>query len=291
MLGQQLINALTLGSVYALIALGFSLVFSVLEIVNFSYGALLMSGVFISASLVRIGLGVVPAVLITCAIVAALGVVIERVAVAPLRRGEAHRVLVLVSTIGAAMAIEALAMLVWGGEVRGYPIHAPQGHVTLGAARISYAELIIVGLSLLLMIGLQLFVGYTRPGRAIRATAQNAKAAALMGIDVDGSVRLVFALGSALAAVAGILMGTLYNVVHPSMGLMPGIKGFVAAVLGGMGSVAGAGVGGLVLGLAEVFGGSYVSFAYQDAVSFLILIVIFLVRPQGLFGTEVLKRI
>jgi branched-chain amino acid transport system permease protein len=141
------------------------------------------------------------------------------------------------------------------------------------------------------MVGLQLFVRYTRRGRAIRATAQNPTAAALMGININRTVSIVFAIGSALAAIAGMLMGVYYNYAHPSMGFAPGLKGFVAAVLGGMGSVLGAGLGGLLLGMAEVLGGSYISFAYQDAIAFAILILIFLVRPQGILGARLRDKV
>jgi branched-chain amino acid transport system permease protein len=169
--------------------------------------------------------------------------------------------------------------------VRPYPLSLPDGVLTIGSARITYTEVAIVSLSAALMISLQLLIRYTRWGRAIRATAQNPTAAALMGINLNWTVRRVFAIGSGLAAVAGMLMGAYYNYAHPSMGFAPGIKGFVAAVLGGMGSVFGAGLGGITLGMAEVFGGSYISFAYRDAIAFAILIIIFLVRPQGILGT------
>jgi branched-chain amino acid transport system permease protein len=141
------------------------------------------------------------------------------------------------------------------------------------------------------MIGLQLFVRYTRWGRAIRATAQNPTDAALMGININRTIGLVFAIGSALAAVASMLMGVYYNFANPSMGFAPGIKGFVAAVLGGMGSVLGAGLGGILLGMAEVLGGSYISFAYQDAIAFVVLILIFLIRPQGILGTRIKEKV
>jgi len=287
MLEQQIVNGIALGSVYALIAVGFSLVFSILEIINFSHGSLVMAGVYVSLALGLAAprLGFFGVALITILIIAILGVLVERMAVAPLRNKGAHRALALVSTLGAGIMLEALAQLIWGGDVRPYPLSLPDGVLTIGSARITYTEVAIVSLSAILMIGLQLLIRYTRWGRAIRATAQNPTAAALMGIDLNWTVRRVFAIGSGLAAVAGMLMGAYYNYAHPSMGFAPGIKGFVAAVLGGMGSVLGAGLGGITLGMAEVFGGSYISFAYRDAIAFAILIIIFLVRPQGILGT------
>lgn len=293
MLAQQLVNGLALGSVYALIAVGFSLVFSILEIINFSHGSLVMMGVFVSLALGLAvpGLGFFGVAILTMLVIALLGVLVERVAVAPLRHKGAERSLALVSTLGAAILLEAFAQLVWGADVRNYPLSLPQGAVELGSARITYTEVVIVVLSAFLMIGLQVLVRFTRWGRAIRATAQNPTAAALMGININQTVRWVFAIGSALAAVAGMLMGVYYNYAHPSMGFAPGIKGFVAAVLGGMGSVLGAGLGGILLGMAEVLGGSYISFAYQDAISFAILILIFLVRPQGILGTRIKEKV
>jgi branched-chain amino acid transport system permease protein len=293
MLAQQLLNGLALGSVYALIAVGFSLVFSILEIINFSHGSLVMMGVFISLALGLAvpGLGFFGVAILTMVVVALLGVLVERVSVYPLRRKNAERSLALVSTLGAAIFLEAVAQLVWGAEVRDYPLSLPRGIVELGSARITYTELLIVALSAVLMVGLQLFVRYTRRGRAIRATAQNPTAAALMGININRTVSVVFAIGSALAAIAGMLMGVYYNYAHPSMGFAPGLKGFVAAVLGGMGSVLGAGLGGLLLGMAEVLGGSYISFAYQDAIAFAILILIFLIRPQGILGARLRDKV
>lgn len=293
MLAQQIINGLALGSVYALIAVGFSLVFSILEIINFSHGSLVMLGVFVSLALglAAPSLGFIGILLITMVVVAGVGVLIDRVAVDPLRRKNAERSLALVSTLGAAILLEAVAQLIWGAEVRGYPLTLPRGVIELGSARITYTEVIIVALAAVLMIGLQLFVRYTRWGRSIRATAQNPTAAALMGININRTIALVFAIGSALAAVAGMLMGVYYNFAHPSMGFAPGMKGFVAAVLGGMGSVLGAGLGGILLGMAEVLGGSYISFAYRDAIAFVVLILIFLIRPQGILGTRIKEKV
>lgn len=287
MFEQQLVNGIVVGSVYALIAVGFSLVFSILEIINFSHGSLVMMGIFVSLALGLAvpGLGFFGVAVITMLAIAVLGVLVERISVAPLRGKGAHRALALVSTLGAAIMLEAIAQLIWGGDVRPYPLSLPRGVIELGSARITYTELAIVSVSAFLMISLQLLVRYARWGRAIRATAQNPTAAALMGIDINQTVRRVFAIGSGLAAVAGMLIGVYYNYAHPSMGFAPGIKGFVAAVLGGMGSVLGAGLGGILLGMAEVLGGSYISFAYRDAIAFAILIVIFLIRPQGILGT------
>jgi len=286
MLAQQIVNGLAIGSMYALIAVGFSLIFSVLDVINFSHGSLVMLGAYVSLTLAIhapwLGLlGILP---LTMVAVGAVGIVVERLTIQPLRERDAGRALALITTLGAGFCLEALAQLVWGSEVRSYPLSLPRVFLEVGPARVSLTEVVMVGLGATLMIALQLGVRFTRWGRAIRAIAQNSDAAVLMGIDVPRNVRVVFAVGSALAAVAGVMMGLYYNFAQPSMGFMPGIIGFVAAVVGGMGSVVGAGLGGLVLGLAEVLGGAYVSFDYQDAIAFLLLILIFLIRPQGLLG-------
>lgn len=288
MLAQQVVNGLALGSMYALIAIGFSLIFSVLDVINFSHGSLVMLGVYVSLTLGLHApwLGLAGIVVLTALAVAAVGVAVEHWTIRPLRRRAAGRALALLTTLGAGICLEALAQIVWGAEVRSYPLSLPRAFVDLGPARISYTEIVMVGSSVALMVGVQLCVRRTRWGRAIRAIAQNRTAASLMGIDVSRSVRYVFALGAALAAVAGVLMGLYYNFAQPSMGFAPGITGFVAAVVGGMGTVVGAGLGGFLLGMAEVLGGSYVSFDYQNAIAFLVLIVIFLIRPEGLLGVR-----
>ncbi len=292
MLLQHVVNGVVVGSVYALIAVGFSLVFSVLEIINFSHGSMLMLGAYFGLLFVgRAGWGFLPAMLASAILVAAAGAIVERATVAPLRARQAPRVLALISTIGASIALEAIAQLVWGADVRGYPSPLPAGALRLGPARVTWLELAIVGLTVLQMAALGLFIRYARTGRAIRAIAQNLPAAALMGIDTGRTILAVFAIGSAIGAVAGILSGAYFGFAQPSMGYLPGLKGFVAAVLGGMGSVVGAGLGGLLLGLVEALGGGLLSFAYRDAIVFSVLIVILVLRPAGILGYDTRERV
>jgi branched-chain amino acid transport system permease protein len=289
---QQLVNGVVLGSVYALIAVGFSLVFSVLEIINFSHGSMLMLGAYFGLVFIgRTGLGFIPAMLASAAVVAGAGAIVERATVAPLRARQAPRVLALISTIGASIALEAIAQLVWGADVRGYPSPFPAGGVQLGPVRATHLELLIVGVTALQMALLSLYIRYSRTGRAIRAIAQNLAAAQLMGIDTERTILAVFAIGSAIGAVAGMLSGAYFSFAQPSMGFLPGIKGFVAAVLGGMGSVVGAGLGGLLLGLVEALGGGLVSFAYRDAIVFSVLILILIVRPSGILGYDTSEKV
>jgi branched-chain amino acid transport system permease protein len=291
MLLQHAINGLVLGSVYALIAVGFSLVFSVLEIINFSHGAMLMLGAYFGLVLIgTLGWGFLPALAASALLVAVAGAIVERATVAPLRRRESPRVLALISTIGASIA-EAAAQLVWGAQVRGYPSPLPPGGFAVGGARVTYLECAIMAIAALLMGGLGLFVRHSRTGRAIRAIAQNLPAARLMGIDVERTIVTVFAVGSAIGAVAGMLTGAYFSFAQPSMGFLPGIKGFVAAVLGGMGSVVGAGLGGLLLGLVESLGGGLLSFEYKDAIVFGVLILILIVRPSGILGYDTGEKV
>ncbi|MGH7264676.1 MAG: branched-chain amino acid ABC transporter permease [Candidatus Rokuibacteriota bacterium] len=292
MLLQQLVNGVVLGSVYALIAVGFSLVFSVLEIINFSHGSMLMLGAYFGLVFIGYaGWGFIPAMLGSALLVAVAGAIVERATVAPLRARQAPRVLALISTIGASIALEAIAQLVWGADVRGYPSPFPSGGVELGGVRVTHLELLIVGVTAVQMALLGLYIRYSRTGRAIRAIAQNLPAAALMGIDTDRTILAVFAIGSAIGAVAGMLAGAYFSFAQPSMGFLPGIKGFVAAVLGGMGSVVGAGLGGLLLGLVEALGGGFLSFAYKDAIVFGVLILILVLRPSGILGYDVRERV
>jgi branched-chain amino acid transport system permease protein len=288
---QHVVNGLVLGSVYALIAVGFSLVFSVLEIINFSHGSMLMLGAYFGLVLVAAGWGFLPAMAASALLVAVAGAVVERATVAPLRRRDSPRVLALISTIGASITLEAVAQLVWGAQVRGYPSPLPAGGFAVGPARVTYLEGTIVLIAGALMTALGLFVRHSRTGRAIRAIAQNLPAARLMGIDVERTIVTVFAVGSAIGAIAGMLTGAYFSFAQPSMGFLPGIKGFVAAVLGGMGSVVGAGLGGLLLGLAESLGGGLLSFAYKDAIVFGVLIVILIVRPSGILGYDTGEKV
>lgn len=290
MLLQQLVNGVVLGSVYALIAVGFSLVFSVLEIINFSHGSMLMLGAYFGLVFIGYaGWGFVPAMLGSALLVAIAGAIVERATVAPLRARQAPRVLALISTIGASIALEAIAQLVWGADVRGYPSPFPGG-LELGAVRVTYLELLIVGVTAVQMALLGLYIRYSRTGRAIRAIAQNLPAAALMGIDTDRTILAVFAIGSAIGAVAGMLAGAYFSFAQPSMGFLPGIKGFVAAVLGGLVSAPGAVAGGLLLGVLESFAAGLLSSGYRDAIAFALLLGVLVVRPTGLFPGLVAER-
>jgi branched-chain amino acid transport system permease protein len=286
LLVQQLINGITLGSIYALIAVGYAMVFSLLELINFAHGSIFMVGAFaglllITGSHLPFPLAFVLAMVVT----GAVGIMVERTAVSPLRRRSAPRVASLISTIGMGILIENLALLTMGTEIRPFPKPFATRSFDVLGARVSSLELVILALSIGLMVLLQLFVRGTRIGTALRACAQDLETTELMGVNTNVVIAVTFGVGSALAASAGILVGMYYNFVEPTMGTMAGIKGFVASVLGGRGLIAGGVLGGLVLGVVESLGVAIISAGYRDVIAFAILILILLFKPAGLLGS------
>jgi branched-chain amino acid transport system permease protein len=293
---QQVINGLSLGSIYALIALGYTMVYGILRLINFAHGEVFMVGAYAgyyAASLLGIehfeatgqafpplyALGVL---LLAMAASAALAVAIEFLAYRPVR--SAPRLTPLITAIGVSLFLQNAAMLLFGPNPRRYPPILHEVRLEFGGVILTNIKLAIFGVSLCLMVGLHLFVKKTWTGRAMRAVAINLDAAKLMGIDTDRTIRQTFAVGSVLAAAAGILFGLDQVLINPLMGVLTGLKAFVAAVLGGIGSIPGAVVGGLLIGLAEQLTAGYLSPDYRDAITFVVLIVILLVKPEGLFG-------
>jgi branched-chain amino acid transport system permease protein len=292
MIAQQLVNALTLGSVYALFALGFTLVFGVLEVINLSHGAVFMAGAYAALLLVtRANLGIWVALPLAMLVSGALGLLIDQVVLKPLRARRAHHLMPMIATIGAATLITNAAQGIFGAETSRFPFGTiPEESFQVGAIRVTELQIAIVIISFLLMVLLMAILKRTRLGKAVRAVAENPQTSYLLGINVEGVFRLVSFTAAALGGGAGVLIGLSFNAIFPFMGqpLMP--KGIAVIILGGMGDVRGAMVGGLFLGVAEVMSVAYLSSDYRDAVAFGLLFLILLVRPSGLFGRVVERK-
>ncbi|MGI6129783.1 MAG: branched-chain amino acid ABC transporter permease [bacterium] len=290
MLLEQLLNGVILGNTYALIALGYTMVYGILELINFAHGEIYMSGAFFGLMLVTVlKVPVWLAFPLAMTGAALLGMIVERLAYRPLR--SSPRLSVLISAIGMSIFLQNLALALAGPATRPFPRPFAVRTFTLpGNVTVSTLQIIIILVSIILMLGLHFLITKTALGRSMRATAQDQEAARLMGISVDRIIAVTFAIGSALGAAAGILIGIYFNSVDPLMGFQPGLKGFVAAVLGGIGNIPGAMLGGLLLGLAEVFGAIYLS-TYRDAIAFAILVCILLVKPSGIMGSQVREKV
>ena len=305
---QQIINGLVLGSIYALIALGYTMVYGVLGIINFAHGEVLMIGAMVSLSLLRLILSLtsgLPGWLtllivlpITMAVCAALSYWIERIAYRPLRN--APRLAPLISAIGMSILLQTIAMLIWSRNPMTYPQLLPSVPIELGAtgATITGKEIVIIVVALAVMCGLLFLVEKTKLGRAMRATAEQTQIASLMGVNPNRVISITFMLGGALAGLAGVMIASNYGNVHFYMGFIPGLKAFTAAVLGGIGNLQGAMLGGLLLGLIESLGAGYIGELtggvfgsnYQDIFAFLVLILVLVLRPTGLLGERVSDR-
>ncbi len=288
---EQLVNGITLGSTYALIALGYTMVYGIVQLINFAHGEIYMFGAFAGFFLVTVaGVNIFLALggaMVFCML---LGVLVERVAYRPLR-GKSNRLAPLISALGVSIFLSTLMTKLNGPNTVCYPDVISRSTFTLGGIEFSTLQLIIIGLSGALMASLHFMVQKTRIGKAMRACAQDLDAASLMGINVNQVISITFAIGSALAAAGGVMVGIYYNAVGPYMGMMAGLKAFAAAVLGGIGSIPGAMVGGITLGIIEIFGVAYLSSSYKDAFAFAILILVLIVRPQGLLGRKIVKKV
>ena len=286
---QQLVNGLSLGSIYALIALGYTMVYGVLRLINFAHGDVYMVGAYAGYFLSRRLQGSEPSLvsallvmlgsMIACAF---LGILIERLAYRPVRR-EA-RLTLLITAIGVSLFIENVAQLVFGADPKFFPSLAPRADFIVAGVRLTSEQITVIVVSFLLMLLLRFFIMKTRTGKAMRAVSFSLDAARLMGISTDWIISVTFALGSALAAAAGVLIGMQIPKIDPLMGIMYGLKAFVAAVLGGIGSIPGAVLGGLLIGASEVMVVGYLSSTYREAIAFGILILVLILRPQGLLG-------
>ena len=289
---SYLVNGIGLGSVYAIIALGYSMVYGIAKMLNFAHGDVIMIGAYISFCATQYW-GFPPAVSVLAAMVVctALGVVIEGLAYKPLR--QASSLAVLITAIGMSYLLQNIALLVWGANPKSFPSVVSVGSLSLfgGQMIISGETMVTVAANLIIMIALTLFTSRTKMGKAMRVVSEDRGAAELMGINVNRTISLTFAIGSALAAIAGVLLCSTYPVLMPTTGSMPGIKAFTAAVFGGIGSIPGALIGGLLLGVIEILGKAYVSTELGDAFVFAVLIVVLLVKPTGLLGKKVHEKV
>ncbi len=288
---NNVITGLSLGSIYAIIALGYTMVYGIAKMLNFAHGDIIMVGAFMcffaSGSF---GLPALAGVALAIAVCTVLGMVIERLAYKPLRG--AASLAVLITAIGVSYLLQNGAQILWGADSKTFtPIVSGSLSLAQGQITISYVAVLAVVCCLVVMVGLTLFTGRTRMGKAMRACSEDKGAAQLMGINVDSTISMTFAIGSALAAVAGVLMCSAYPVLSPTTGSLPGIRAFTAAVFGGIGSIPGAFLGGILLGLIETFTKAYVTTDLYDAVVFAVLIVVLLVKPAGLLGKYVPEKV
>ncbi len=290
---SYLISGLSLGSVYAIIALGYTMVYGIAKMLNFAHGDVIMIGAYVALmSMTQAGLHPVVGVLISVVVCTVLGVVIERIAYKPLRNAGSP-LAVLITAIGVSYLLQNLALLIFGANAQSFPSAVKWEGISLAGG-----ELVITGVTIVtiaacvaIMIGLIIFIQKTKAGQAMRAVSEDKGAAQLMGINVNGTIALTFAIGSALAAIAGVLLCSAYPSLTPYTGAMPGIKAFVAAVFGGIGSIPGAFIGGILLGIIEILGRAYISSQMADAIVFAVLIIVLLVKPAGLLGKNIQEKV
>jgi len=303
---QQIINGLVLGSMYALIALGYTMVYGIIQLINFAHGEVLMVGALTSWSCIGMMQSSMPwapgwlilllATIIACIVAAALNFTIEKVAYRPLRN--ASRLAPLITALGMSILLQTLAMIIWKPNYKPYPTLLPAAPFEVGGAVITSTQILILGVTAISLAVLTWLVGYTNLGRAMRATAENPRVAALMGVKPDMVISATFIIGAILAAIAGIMYASNYGTAQHTMGFLPGLKAFTAAVFGGIGNLTGAVVGGILLGLIEAIGSGYIGTVtggilgsnYADIFAFIVLIIILTLRPSGLFGERVADR-
>lgn len=283
---QQLFNGLALGMVYALVAVGYSLVFGILRLINFSHGSVYAFGAHMSFFFIGMNLGIIPGVLLSIIVTGFLGVLIDKTALAPLRKKKAIPIASLITTIGVSYIIQNMLMIIFGSERKPFDPLIKEQMIDLASIQIRSSQIFIFCVSMFLLIGLTVLVNRTKIGLSMRAVEQNPKAAMLMGINVNFVITFTFFLGGASAAIAGALISGYYGVIYPTMGFLMGLKAFAAAVLGGIGILHGSVIGGLLVGVIEVFTVVFIGGTYRDAVAFIILILVLILRPTGLCGKK-----
>ncbi|MGN1141736.1 MAG: branched-chain amino acid ABC transporter permease [Oliverpabstia sp.] len=290
---SYLINGISLGSVYAIIALGYTMVYGIAKMLNFAHGDVIMIGGYVVlVAMTSMGMPSIAAVLLAVVVCTLLGVVIERVAYKPLRNASSN-LAVLITAIGVSYLLQNVALLLFGANTKSFT-----SVVTIPALKLAGGQLIVSGETIVtiitcivIMVALMLFIKKTKAGQAMLAVSEDKGAALLMGINVNGTIALTFAIGSGLAAIAGVLLCSAYPSLTPYTGAMPGIKAFVAAVFGGIGSIPGAFIGGVLLGIIEILGKAYISSQLADAIVFAVLIIVLLVKPTGIMGKKIQEKV
>lgn len=288
---QQMINGLSLGSIYALIALGYTMVYGIIKLINFAHGDIYMLGAFTAFyATTFFHLNFFIALIIAMLLCGVLGVLIERIAYKPLRH--ATRITALITAMGVSYVLEYTMQYFAGSDVKTFPTDLLENTAfSLGGVRITMMQIYIFVITIILMVLLTYIVNKTKMGRAMRAVSVDEDAAKLMGINVDTTISFTFFLGSCLAGVAGVLVGVYYNSINPLMGMTPGLKAFIAAVFGGIGNIPGAMIGGLFIGIAETLVTAYGSSLYKDAIVYVILILVLILKPDGLLGKNVKEKV
>ena len=289
---SYILNGISLGSVYAIIALGYTMVYGIAKMLNFAHGDIIMVGSYVAfVAISGMGLPVPVSILLSVVVCTVLGMVIERVAYKPLRH--ASKLAVLITAIGASYFLQNVALLIFGANTKSFTSIVGNGSVQLagGALSVTMVTIVTVIACVVIMIGLMAFMKYSKAGHAMLAVSEDDGAAQLMGINVNATIALTFAIGSGLAAIAGVLLCSAYPSLTPYTGSMPGIKAFVAAVFGGIGSIPGAFIGGILLGVIEILGKAYISSRLADAIVFAVLIVVLVVKPTGLLGKQIQEKV
>lgn len=287
---QQLINGVSLGSIYALIALGYTMIYGIIKLINFAHGDIYMVGAYVAFfAITALNLSILPALLISMFVTGLLGMVVEKLAYKPLRH--APRISILITAIGVSFFLEYSMMYFVSPTPRTFPQVIPNIAFEIGGFIVNGQQLMIFGITIILMAILTYIVQKTKLGKAMRATSFDTETAQLMGIDSDRIISMTFCIGSALAAAAGVLVGIYYNAIDPLMGIMPGLKAFVAAVLGGIGILPGAVIGGIILGVIEALVSGFISSTFRDAAAFGILILVLLIKPSGLLGKNTREKV
>ena len=287
----NLINGISLGSIYAIIALGYTMVYGIAKMLNFAHGDVIMVGGYVSfCAMMYLGFPAPLAVLLAMIVCTTLGITIERLAYKPLR--SATSLAVLITAIGMSYFLQNAALIIWGANPKAFPnMFKDIEAIEFAGARVSPVALVAIVANVIIMVALTLFTSRTKVGKAMRAVSEDKGAATLMGINVNFTISLTFAIGSGLAAIAGVLLCTAYPTLMPTTGSMPGIKAFTAAVFGGIGSIPGAMIGGILLGVIEIFARAYISSELADAIVFGVLIVVLIFRPTGLLGKQIHEKV